>query len=154
VRIPVGHSRPVENYHGTSRSKDRRFSNEDHRDRTAFPQRIIIDELAYAILPFATRVVLRLTRPAFVRDWFAKLLEKTSPGKRYIDEKIVDAIGGIDAGANLGAGSDTRAYRMSALASVPVWEIDQPENMFEVNSTHVPRLLSQIQNRSASTKTL
>ncbi|MBO0756374.1 MAG: hypothetical protein J2P54_10970 [Bradyrhizobiaceae bacterium] len=43
-------------------------------------QRITVDELAYAILPFAPRVIVRLSRPAFVRNWFVKLLEEASPG--------------------------------------------------------------------------
>jgi methyltransferase (TIGR00027 family) len=49
--------------------------------------------------------------------------------KRYIDDKLIDAAGDIEAVVNLGAGSDTRAYRFPALASMPVWEIDQPENI-------------------------
>jgi methyltransferase (TIGR00027 family) len=114
-------------------------------------QRIMVDELADAILPGATRVVVRLTRLAFVRDWFVKLVEKTSPGiwvlmtcrKRYIDEKIIEAAGGIDAVVNLGAGFDTRAYRLLALANVPVWEIDQPENI-ELKRIQLQRALEVI----------
>jgi methyltransferase (TIGR00027 family) len=110
-------------------------------------QRIIVDELAHAILPFVARVLVRLTRPAFVRNRFVRLLEKTSPGiwglmtcrKRYIDEKISDAVSGIDAVVNLGAGFDTRVYRLPALARVPVWEIDQAENI-ELKRIHLRRL--------------
>jgi hypothetical protein len=96
-----------------------------------FPQdqRIIVDDLAYAILPFVARGMVRLTRSAFVRDLFVKLLEKVSPGiwalmtcrKRYIDEKLIGAAGSIQAVVNLGAGFDTRAYRLPALASMPIW---------------------------------
>jgi methyltransferase (TIGR00027 family) len=100
-------------------------------------QRIIVDALAYSILPFRARAAVWLTRPAFVRDWIVKVLEKISPGiwalmacrKRYIDEKLIEALGHISAVVNLGAGFDTRAYRLPALDDAPVWEIDQPENI-------------------------
>jgi methyltransferase (TIGR00027 family) len=63
--------------------------------------------------------------------------EKSAPGiwalmacrKRYIDEKLIEAVDEIDAVVNLGAGFDTRVYRLPALADLPVWEIDQPENI-------------------------
>ncbi len=46
--------------------------------------------------------------------------------KRYIDEKITESRSRVEAAVNLGAGFDTRAYRLPALAGVPVWELDQP----------------------------
>jgi methyltransferase (TIGR00027 family) len=63
--------------------------------------------------------------------------EKSAPGiwgglmcrKRYIDEKLIESIDHIDAVVDLGAGFDTRAYRLPALANMPVWEVDQPENI-------------------------
>src|SRR6266446_9634964 len=51
------------------------------------------------------------------------------PEARYIDEKLIEAVDEIDAVVNLGAGFDTRVYRLPTLADVPVWEIDQPENI-------------------------
>jgi methyltransferase (TIGR00027 family) len=105
-----------------------------------FPEgaRIINDDLAYRILPFATRVFVGLTRPAFVRDWMVRAVEKRTPGiwamvlcrKRYIDDKAAEAAGGqAETAVNLGAGFDTRAYRLPALARIPVLEVDQPENI-------------------------
>ena len=50
--------------------------------------------------------------------------------KRYIDDRVADdADGQVEAVVNLGAGFDTRAYRLQALANVPVWEVDQPQNI-------------------------
>jgi methyltransferase (TIGR00027 family) len=100
-------------------------------------QRIIEDKLAYSILPFSMRAIVSLTRPAFVRDWMVGASEKSAPGiwggllcrKRYIDEKLIETAGQIEAVVNLGAGFDTRAYRLPALADIPVWEVDQPENI-------------------------
>jgi methyltransferase (TIGR00027 family) len=47
--------------------------------------------------------------------------------KRYIDDRLTEAAGGIEAVVNLGAGLDTRAYRLPLLASMPTWEVDQAE---------------------------
>jgi len=50
--------------------------------------------------------------------------------KRYIDDKILEALRtGIEAVVILGAGLDTRAYRLAALAEIPVFEVDLPENI-------------------------
>jgi methyltransferase (TIGR00027 family) len=111
-------------------------------------QRIVVDDFAYSILPFGARAVVALTRLPFLRDWLVKVVEKTSPGlwalmacrKRYIDEKLIEALGDIDAVVNLGAGFDTRAYRLPALVSIPVWEIDQPENI-EIKRARLQRRL-------------
>ena len=100
-------------------------------------QRIIADDLAYAMLPFGMKAFVWLMRPAFARDWMVRATEKAAPGiwalmacrKRYIDEKLIEAVDEIDAVVNLGAGFDTRVYRLPTLADVPVWEIDQPENI-------------------------
>jgi methyltransferase (TIGR00027 family) len=64
------------------------------------------------------------------------LTEKTAHGiwgsvlcrTRSIDDKILEAIDTIDAVVVLGAGLDTRAYRMSELSTLPVFEVDRPEN--------------------------
>ncbi len=50
--------------------------------------------------------------------------------KRYIDDKLASAVTkGIDAVVILGAGFDTRAYRLPELASIPVCEVDLPGNI-------------------------
>jgi O-methyltransferase involved in polyketide biosynthesis len=100
-------------------------------------QRIIADDLAYAMLPSGMKAFVWLMRPAFARDWMVRATEKSAPGlwalmacrKRYIDEKLIEAVDEIDAVVNLGAGFDTRVYRLPALADLPAWEIDQPENI-------------------------
>jgi O-methyltransferase involved in polyketide biosynthesis len=45
--------------------------------------------------------------------------------KRRIDEALSIVDGRFGALLNLGAGWDTRAYRLPALAHIPVWEVDQ-----------------------------
>ena len=100
-------------------------------------QRIIEDDLAYYILPFGARALVWLVRPNWVRSWLIRATEINSPGiwggmvcrKRYIDEKLTDSSNQIEAVVNLGAGFDTRAYRLPALYDIPVWEVDQLENI-------------------------
>jgi methyltransferase (TIGR00027 family) len=100
-------------------------------------QRIIFDHVAKSILPFNARVLLWLMRPPLIRDWIVRTAETSFPGlwggvmcrKRYIDDKLIDSARQIEAVVNLGAGFDTRLYRLSALAETPAWELDQPENI-------------------------
>lgn len=101
-----------------------------------FPEteRIIIDDLAYPILPLAFRAEVRMFGP--VKNWIIRTSERKVPGlwggimsrKRYIDDKTVEAVcDRVEAVVNLGAGFDTRAFRLPELADVPVWEVDLPQ---------------------------
>lgn len=102
-------------------------------------QRIIDDPLAAKIMPGGYKHFLKLLRIPLLRNWMFNMSEKEIAGawsgflcrKRYIDETIVTAVenGSVTAVVNLGAGYDTRAYRLPALATVPVWEVDQPVNI-------------------------
>lgn len=100
-------------------------------------ERIIEDDFAYQILPFSMKVFVWFMRFNSVRAWMIRTTEKYANGiwggvicrKRYIDEKLIVSINKIDAVVNLGAGSDTRAYRLPVLSDIPVWEVDQPENI-------------------------
>ena len=44
--------------------------------------------------------------------------------KRFIDDKLDEALGNIDAVVILGAGMDTRAYRLARRSDIPVFEVD------------------------------
>jgi len=100
-------------------------------------QRIIEDDMAYRILPFSMRAFVWLVKSDLGRAWMVRATEKDAPGlwggmlcrKRYIDEKLADSVNRINAVVNLGAGFDTRAYRLPVLSDTPVWEVDQPENI-------------------------
>ncbi len=104
----------------------------------AFPEgeRIVDDDLARPILPLSFRINVWISTR--VKDWLIRKTEEKVPGlwggimarKRYIDGIVTKAaVGPIEAVVNLGAGFDTRAFRLPALAEVPVWEVDQPENI-------------------------
>jgi methyltransferase (TIGR00027 family) len=100
-------------------------------------QRLIEDPWAYRILPLWARVFLFLMRLDPVRNWMIRTSEKAYPGiwsglmcrKRYIDDTLLGSVTQIDEVVNLGAGFDTRALRLPALAALRVWEIDQPETV-------------------------
>ena len=102
----------------------------------SFPpaQRILEDPLAIRMFPAAGRLLLRTLSIPFLRDSMIRLTEKDNPGlwsglmcrKRYIDEKLVSVSREMDAVVNLGAGLDTRVYRLHGISGRPVWELDQP----------------------------
>jgi methyltransferase (TIGR00027 family) len=100
-------------------------------------QRVLADDLARQLLPLGAVMFVRLLRWLWIRDWIIDLSEKSNAGiwggllcrKRYIDEKLVASRKDFEALVNLGAGFDTRAYRLPALAGLPVWEVDQNENI-------------------------
>ncbi len=100
-------------------------------------QRILTDDLSISMLPLDARVLLGFMSLSWVRNWLIGFAEKNFPGlwalvmcrKRYIDEKLLESVNRIGAVVNLGAGSDTRVYRLQALAHIPAWEIDQQENI-------------------------
>ncbi len=103
-----------------------------------FPEgeRIIVDNLAHRLIP-SGGVFLKMMRFNLVRDWMVKVTEKTFPGlwscmmcrKKYIDEKLINSVNDMEAVVNLGAGFDTRSFRLPELSHIPVWEIDQPKNI-------------------------
>ena len=104
-----------------------------------FPQsqRIVDDTLAVRLLPLGGRLFVRLLRPRAMRDWVIGMSEKSNPGiwggllcrKRYIDEKLVACRNEIGAVVNLGAGFDTRLYRLPGISGLPIFEVDQRENV-------------------------
>jgi hypothetical protein len=95
------------------------------------------DELADRFLPGGTRALVRLARWEPVRRWIFRVTENRIPRlwarlcrKRYIDDQVLQATqAGIEAVVILGAGMDTRAYRIAALADLPVYEADLPANI-------------------------
>jgi methyltransferase (TIGR00027 family) len=96
--------------------------------------RLIDDPLAREMLPGRLRLLASLFRVRPLRQGFLSLVEQGFPGtrsslcrKRYIDDRLAEALhGGIDSVVILGAGLDTRAYRIPQLSTLPVYEMDLP----------------------------
>jgi methyltransferase (TIGR00027 family) len=100
-------------------------------------RRLVDDDLAELFLPGPLRLLAGATRWAPARRLMIRGSEFTGPGlwanlacrKRFIDDKIEDALGDIDAVVVLGAGLDTLAYRLTRRARIPVFEVDLPVNI-------------------------
>lgn len=100
-------------------------------------QRLFDDELAVRFLPPAVQWIVRACRWRPVRDVLVRATERSAPGmwgamlcrKRYADDAVADALGaGIEQVVFLGAGLDTRAYRLVAPAGALAFELDQRAN--------------------------
>jgi methyltransferase (TIGR00027 family) len=100
-------------------------------------RRIVDDDLAAKLLPAGLRFVMWLTKWPPLERALVKATEGTAIGiwgsmlcrKRAIDDVTRDALRrGCTRVVILGAGLDTRAYRLPELADVPVIELDLPEN--------------------------
>ncbi|OBA82589.1 methyltransferase [Mycobacterium sp. 1164966.3] len=100
-------------------------------------QRLVDDDLAELFLPVPLRLMVLATRPARVRRAFIGASEWTGRGlwanlacrKRFIGDKLAEAVEEIDAVVVLGAGLDTRAYQLTRRIRKPVFEVDLPVNI-------------------------
>ena len=85
------------------------------------------DPLAYEILPFTSRAIVWLKRRFFSLEYMVNWMEERIPGlwagmmcrKRYIDEVVINAVTqSRQSIVNLGAGLDTRAFRLKELEGI------------------------------------
>ena len=114
-------------------------------------RRIVSDDLASSMLPFGMRALVWFIQIPVLRDWMVRTIEKKSPGawggllcrKRYIDDILFEPDHEIEAIVNLGTGFDTRVYRIPSAATIPVWELDQPENIAQ-KQNRLAAVLGQI----------
>lgn len=112
-------------------------------------ERILTDDLALPILPLGYRFEVRLFGP--VTKWIIKKSEQKVPGlwgsimsrKRYIDEKLSEDSSQVDAVVNLGAGFDTRAFRLPAVENIPTWEVDQSRSI-EAKRARITKLFQSV----------
>jgi methyltransferase (TIGR00027 family) len=114
-------------------------------------RRLVDDDLADLFLPAPLRWLVGATRLAPVRRLMIRGSEFTGPGlwanlacrKRFIADKLQEARGDIDAVVILGAGLDTRAYRLTRQVRIPVFEVDLPVNIARKAKT-VRRVLGEL----------
>ena len=100
-------------------------------------RRLVDDDLALSMLPAGQRALVRAMRWPLLRRLTISAGERVVPGswsliacrKRYIDDKLDEALGDIDSVVVLGAGMDTRAYRLARRSDIPVFEVDLPVNI-------------------------
>jgi methyltransferase (TIGR00027 family) len=114
-------------------------------------RRLVDDDLAARFLPTPTRWLVAATRPTLLRRLLVAATERSGPGlwtnfacrKRYIADKVTEALGDIDAVVVLGAGLDTLAYRLARKTRIPIFELDQPVNIARKAAT-VRRVLGKV----------
>jgi methyltransferase (TIGR00027 family) len=100
-------------------------------------RRLVDDDLAELFLPARMRWLVAATRSAPVRRLLIRGSEWSGPGlwanlacrKRFIADKLNEALDDIDAVIILGAGLDTRAYLLTRQVRIPVFEVDLPVNI-------------------------
>lgn len=114
-------------------------------------RRLVDDDMAELFLPARLRWLAAATRPAMLRRPLMAALERSGPGlvanltcrKSYIDDQLDAALDGIEAVVILGAGLDTRAYRLTRRVRIPIFEVDQPVNVARKAAT-VRRVLGTL----------
>jgi methyltransferase (TIGR00027 family) len=100
-------------------------------------RRLVDDDLAASFLPKPLRALVRATRFRLVRRAVIVASERSGPGlwanlacrKSYIDDNLAESLPGVDAVVILGAGLDTRPYRLARHGDVRVFEVDLPVNI-------------------------
>ncbi|WP_099184809.1 SAM-dependent methyltransferase [Mycobacterium kansasii] len=113
--------------------------------------RLVDDDLAELFLPRPLRWLVSATRPTTLRRLFIAGSEWSGRGlwanlvcrKRFIGDKLAAALDDIDAVVILGAGLDTRAYRLTRQVRIPVFEVDLPVNIARKAKT-VRRVLGEL----------
>lgn len=100
-------------------------------------RRFVDDDLAASMLPAGQRAIVRALRWPPLRRWAVSAGERAVPGawtliacrKRFIDDKLAEALRDIDAVVILGAGLDTRGIRLARRSDIPVFEVDLAVNI-------------------------
>jgi methyltransferase (TIGR00027 family) len=114
-------------------------------------RRLVDDDLAELFLPRGRRWIAAATRWAPARRLMIRGSEFTGPGlwvnmagrRRFIGDKLEEALGDIDAVVILGAGMDTRAYQLTRRVRIPIFEVDLPINISRKAAT-VRRVLGEL----------
>ena len=114
-------------------------------------RRLVDDDLAELFLPAPLRWLVTATRSGAVRRAFIGASERTGRGlwvnlacrKRFIGDKLSQSLDDIDAVVILGAGLDTRAYRLTRRIRKLVFEVDLPVNIARKAKT-VRRVLGEL----------
>ena len=99
-------------------------------------KRLFEDPYSEKLLPPIYKFFVDIMRAPKIWRFLVNIREKSTPGviggiicrTRYIDEVLINAAKeGIETVVNLGAGADSRAFRIPGIESIPYFELDHPE---------------------------
>ena len=91
-------------------------------------------------------------RPPKIWNFLINMREKSSPGviggiicrTRYIDDVLINAIKeGVGTVVNLGAGMDTRAFRIPGIENIQYFELDSPE-LQKVKRAYIDKKIGEL----------
>jgi methyltransferase (TIGR00027 family) len=103
-------------------------------------ERLFYDRVSYYLLPPLWKLFLKFMKFSFLRRLLNSMREKQMPGvignllyrTKFIDEILKENINeNIEQVLILGAGFDTRAYRLEGIQDIIFYEVDCPETIFK-----------------------
>jgi len=110
------------------------------------------DPYSEKILPPIYKFFVIIMRPPRICNFLMNMIEKSSPGvvggilcrTRYIDDVLNNTIKeGFGAVVNLGAGLDTRAFRIPGIENIQYFELDSPE-LQKVKRAYVNKKIGEL----------
>ena len=114
--------------------------------------RLFDDPYSEKILPPLYKFFVILMHPPKIWNFLIKWMEKSSPGviggiicrTRYIDDVLINAIKeGVGTVVNLGAGMDTRAFRIPGIENIQYFELDSPE-LLKVKRSYIDKKIGEL----------
>ncbi len=115
-------------------------------------KRLFEDPYSEKIMPPIFKLFVIIMRPPKIWNFLMNMREKSSPGviggilcrTRYIDDVLNNAIKeGVGAVVNLGAGMDTRAFRIPGIKNVKYFELDLPK-LLKVKSSNINKKIGEL----------
>ncbi|MCD4784568.1 MAG: SAM-dependent methyltransferase [Candidatus Eremiobacteraeota bacterium] len=114
--------------------------------------RLFEDHLARDLLDQPLKFIMDLMRFKSIREWCIKMREKRVPGvlggiicrTRYIDDALQSAIkSGMENIVILGAGLDSRPYRIPGINKTKVFEVDTP-SVLDYKKQRIEKILGSL----------
>ncbi len=115
-------------------------------------KRLFEDPYSEKILPPVYKYFVIIMRPPKIWNFLMNMREKSTPGvvggilcrTRYIDDLLINAIKeGVGTVVNLGAGMDTRAFRIPGIENIQYFELDSPE-LLKVKSSNINKKIGEL----------
>jgi len=115
-------------------------------------KRLFEDPYSERILPPLYKFFVTIMRLPGILTFLMNMIEKSTPGvvggiicrTRYIDDLLINAIKeGIETVVNLGAGMDTRAFRIPGIENIKYFELDSPE-ILKVKSSNINKKIGEL----------